>query len=248
MTMRAYLVDDEPLALKRLERLLAESGRVEIAGSTTDPLEALDAIPRVRPDVLFLDIEMPELTGFELLARLPSQPLVVFTTAYDQYALRAFDVNSIDYLLKPVEPPKLERALGKLERIRGGLEPPPSIESLLKSLVTAYPARIASKLGDRVEFVELNRVTHFYAKDKLTYAAAGAKHFIVDYTIANLEAKLDPRQFVRIHRSTLVNVAWVRELHSWFGGKQVARLKDEKGTELQVSRDRVRELREKLGL
>src|SRR5260370_12972341 len=102
--MKAFLVDDEPLAVGRLQRLLEETGRVEIAGSSTDPREALDQIRRHRPDVLFLDIEMPGMTGFDLLDQLgDAQPLVVFTTAYDEYALEAFKVNSIDYLLKPVE-------------------------------------------------------------------------------------------------------------------------------------------------
>ena len=104
MKLRAYLVDDEPLALERLRRLLERTGRVEVAGSTTEPEEALAALTADPPDVCFLDIQMPRLNGFEVLARLPSQPMVVFTTAYDQYALKAFSVNSVDYLLKPVEP------------------------------------------------------------------------------------------------------------------------------------------------
>jgi two-component system, LytTR family, response regulator len=104
MSLRAYLVDDEPLAIARLRRLLAESGRVEVIGSATDPEEAVEALTLSPPDVCFLDIHMPRLNGFEVLARLPSQPIVVFTTAYDQYALEAFAVNSVDYLLKPVDP------------------------------------------------------------------------------------------------------------------------------------------------
>ena len=114
--LRAYLVDDELPALKRLTRLLEATGRVEIVGSATNPTEALDWLSNHQPDVLFLDIQMPGMNGFDLLARLKLQPVVVFTTAYDQYALRAFEVNSIDYLLKPVEPEQLERALGKLEQ------------------------------------------------------------------------------------------------------------------------------------
>src|SRR6266700_2681289 len=119
----AFLVDDELPALKRLGRLLEATGRVEIQGSSSNPATAINSISADPPDVLFLDIEMPEIDGFELLSRLQCQPLVIFTTAYNQYALKAFEVNSIDYLLKPVEPELLERALNKLERLHGGAKP-----------------------------------------------------------------------------------------------------------------------------
>ena len=113
MKLRAYLVDDEPLAIARLTRLLDETGRVEVIGSATDPEEAVEALASTPPDVCFLDIHMPRLNGFEVLARLPAQPIVVFTTAHDQYALDAFAVNSVDYLLKPVDPVHLDRALAQ---------------------------------------------------------------------------------------------------------------------------------------
>ena len=248
--MKAFLVDDEALALKRLARLLAATKRVEVAGTSTDPTEAVTAIVDARPDVLFLDIEMPGMNGFEMLAQLEPQPLIVFTTAYDRYALKAFGVNSVDYLLKPVEAAHLERALDKIERIRGGAAPRPEIRELLTALAkqSDYPERIASRTGDRVEFVELARVTHFFSSDKLTFAATAEKNHVVDQTIQDLEQKLDPRKFVRIHRGILLNVNYVQELHSWFGGKMMVRLKDQKRTELAVSRDRVRELKQRLGV
>ena len=253
--MRAYLVDDEELAIKRLRRMLEETGKVEVAGFSTDPVEALEELSSAVFDVLFLDIQMPGLTGFELLGRLPFEPLVVFTTAYDQFALQAFAVNSVDYLLKPVEPAHLDRAIAKLERIRGGAEPRPEVNDLVRRLTTAlqqqapeYPARLASKLGERLEFVDLAAVTHLYAKDKLTYAATKTKDYCLDQTIAELEEKLDPRRFVRVHRSTIVNVSFVQELYTWFAGRMMLRLKDEKGTELTVARDRVRVLKERLGV
>jgi two-component system LytT family response regulator len=248
---RAYLVDDEPLALKRLSRLLEETGQFEIAGSTTDPEAALtflfcgDGI-----DVVFLDIQMPGMTGFELLAALPHQPAVIFTTAYDQYALKAFEVNSIDYLLKPVEREQLDRVVRKLERL--GTKGQPDLRALLGELAKSLqpePAadRIATRTGDRIQFIDLARITHFFAQDKLTYAAAGGKDYCVDHTISQLEQKLARRNFVRIHRSTLVNVDWIQEVASWFAGGVLVRLKDDKRTELPVARDRVRALKEKLG-
>lgn len=252
--LRAFLVDDEQLALNRLARMLTRTDRVEVVGMSSDPLEAIDKL-RVEPfDVLFSDIEMPDLSGFEMLARVQPSPLVVFTTAYSQYALRAFEVNSIDYLLKPVDEGQLVRALNKLDRIRGGLDPKPQLETLLLQLASAlpakktFPSRIPSRSGERIEFVDIARVTHFFANEKLTYAATARKDFAVDYTIAELEESLDPAKFIRIHRSTIVNLDYVKELHSWFSDRLLLRVNDGKQTELTVSRDRVKGLKEKLGL
>ena len=244
MKLRAYLVDDEPLALERLKRLLAATGSVEVIGSATEPEEAVAALTADPPDLCFLDIEMPRLNGFDVLARLPRQPIVIFTTAYDQYALKAFEVNSIDYLLKPIDPRQLERALTKAERLLGA---PVEIQSIVGKLAASlqtrpeYPERIASRLGDRLSFIDLARVTHFLAEDKLTYAVADGKRYCVDHTIAELENKLNPRHFLRIHRATLVNIAWIKELSALPGGGLNLRLKD--GTDLTVARDRAHDVK-----
>jgi two-component system, LytTR family, response regulator len=256
MALTVYLVDDEELALKRLARLLTATERVEIVGMSTDPVEASAYLTLQSCDVLFLDIEMPVLTGFDLLTQLNPQPTVVFTTAYSQYALQAFETNSIDYLLKPIEPQQLDRALNKIERFRGEGKPSSDLNALLTELkasiqrgrVPSYPSRVSSKVGDKIELIELSRITHFYAEDKLTFAATPTKSHILDSTIADLERTLDPARFVRIHRSTLVNIDFVQEVHSWFGGRLVVRLNDGKRTELSVARDRVRELKQRLNL
>ena len=258
-SLRVYLVDDEPLAIERLARLLEEFPEVSVVGSATDPAAALDFLSREAVDAVFLDIQMPGISGFELLARLREQPLVIFTTAYDQYALRAFEVNSIDFLLKPVEPEELARAVKKLERLRGASPPEwmrqTELAALLKQLAAAvhrdsaaWPERITSKVGERVYLIDLANVTHFFARDKLTYAVSDGKNYAIDQTIAELERKLDPRRFVRIHRSTLLNLNWVAEVHSRFGGQPVAILKDEERTVLPVARDRAGALRERLAI
>ncbi len=243
-------MDDEPLAVKRLVRLLEATGKVAIVGSCSDPERAIGEIGALGPEVLFLDIEMPGVTGFEVLQKLSGEPLVVFTTAYDRYALRAFAVNSVDYLLKPVEPAGLDRALAKLGRILGGQETAPDLQKIIAALTkpATYPTRLPSRTGERVEFVDLARVTHFYSEDKLTFAATAAKDFVVDHSIAELEGRLDPARWFRIHRSTLVQLDFVQELHGWIGNRLLIRLKDEKRTELQVARERVAELKAKLGL
>jgi two-component system, LytTR family, response regulator len=250
--LRAFVVDDEPLALRRLVRLLVKTGRVEIAGDASDPEAAIDAIERVRPDILFLDIQMPRLTGFEMLERLTADPIVIFTTAYDEFALRAFEVNSVDYLLKPIDPERLDQALDKAERFRQAGSTP-DLAQLVRTIARAYPpdarlSRLASRTGDRTQFVELADITHIYARDKLTYAVASERHLPVDFTIAELEQRLEPAGFVRIHRAMLVNVKFVKELDTWAGGGGVLRLSDAKRTELQVARDRVSRLKDRLGL
>ncbi len=255
MKLRAYLVDDEPLALERLRRLLERTGRVEVTGSTTEPENAVAALTADPPDVCFLDIQMPRLDGFEVLARLPKQPIVIFTTAYDRFALKAFGVNSVDYLLKPIEPESLDRALRKVDGLRDtGRFAQPDLEALLKTLAESlrepkpeYLERIASRLGDRLWFLDLLRVTHFYAEDKLTYAVSEGKAYCVDYAIAELERKLDPKKFIRIHRSTVVNLNWIKEVASLPGGAINVRLKDGKDTDLTVARDRAREFKARLG-
>jgi two-component system LytT family response regulator len=255
MKLRAYLVDDEPLALERLRRLLEQTGRVEVTGSTTEPEQAVAALTADPPDVCFLDIQMPRLNGFDVLAQLRRQPIVIFTTAYDQYALRAFGVNSVDYLLKPIEPEAVKRAIGKIEALReSGQVVQPDIQILLKQITESvreaapkYPERIASRLGDRIWFLDLSDITHFYAQDKLTYAVSDDKVYCVDHAIADLEKELDPRNFFRIRRSTVVNLAWIQEVASLAGGMLNVRLKDTKGTDLTVARDRAREFKMRAG-
>lgn len=141
--IRAFVVDDEELAVKRLVRLLAETGRVEVSGSSTDPIDALAALNEKPVEVLFLDIQMPGMTGFEMLACLDPQPLVVFTTAFDQYALRAFEVNSIDYLLKPIETSQLARALDKIERLRAAPSPRARLEGPAGSPHAIFAHRVS---------------------------------------------------------------------------------------------------------
>jgi two-component system, LytTR family, response regulator len=257
--LRVYLVDDEPVALRRLARLLSATGRAEVVGSASDPEAALRELAATGVDALFLDIEMPGLNGFELLARLTVPPPVVFTTAYDQYALRAFEVYSVDYLLKPIEAAGLGRALEKLERARVGAGGcPPELRRVIEELAAVmrggreapYLRRVPSRAGGRIQIIDLAAVTHFFAADKLTFAATveGDRKYVVDGSVAELERRLDPRQFVRVRRGVLLNLDYVAEVHGWFAGRVRVRLKDGRGTELVVARDRVRALKELLGL
>lgn len=259
MKLQALIADDEPLARERLRFLLAADEEIEIAGECRNGREVIAALKERTCDVLFLDIQMPGMTGFDLLVRLPEQPFVIFTTAYDEYALRAFEVNSIDYLLKPIEPDQLERAIRKLERLRPHARPAwqksAELPQLLHELAASlrgerhdYPRRIASRVGERITFLDLQAVTHFQSQDKLTYAIADACQHCVDQTIADLEQRLDPARFLRIHRAVLVNIDWIHQVNAWFAGKVVVTLKDQRHTQLPVARDRVRILKSRLGI
>jgi len=251
--LRAYLVDDEALAVKRLVRLLEATGRVDIVGTASDPEEArayLSGHAR-GVDVAFVDIEMPGMTGLALAGKIPKGPAVVFVTAYDTFARDAFEVNAVDYLMKPVRVAALERALDKVRPGRGPSEDEKIAGMLARFETLTAPTRpmdrIASRVGNRIQLVELTRVTHFVAEDKLTCAVTADRSYVVDASIGALEERLRAAGFFRIHRRTLVNLAFVSELHG--GGSAVfVKLTDAKRTELQVARDRVRELKEHLAV
>jgi two-component system LytT family response regulator len=250
--IRAFVVDDERLAVERLTRLLQATGRVTIAGSSTDPEAALAALRETPVDVLFLDIQMPGLTGFELLERLERDVAVVFTTAFDRYAIDAFGVNSLDYLLKPIEADRLDRALDKIERFSGQAARP-DMRQLARELAAQLAPnrrleRIASRVGEKTTVLDVTRISHFTSKDKLTFAVVGGREHVIDRTLTELETELDARRFARIHRATIVNIGFVQELFPAVDGGVLVRLKDERKTELSVARDRVRELKQRLGI
>lgn len=247
---RVFLVDDEPLALRRLARMLESTGRVEIVGQSSDPEAAIDAIRAAADlDLVFLDISMPDLDGFEVCARLPATVMVVFTTAHDEHALRAFQTNAIDYLLKPIRDDELARALDKLDRLRElpAADARDQLARAMASIALARgPERIASRLGDRIHLVELDRITHFVAEDKLTYAVTAERSFVIDASIAVLEERYARAGYFRIHRATLVRLSAIAELSSTTDGTRV-RLGDGK-TELAVARERAKALKDRLGL
>jgi two-component system LytT family response regulator len=252
--LRAFLVDDEPLALTRLSRLLNATGRVEIVGRAGDAAEARDALSRLGADVVFLDIHMPGMTGLELAERLPRGLSIVFTTAYDQHALQAFEANAVDYLLKPIERERLERAIDKLERFRDdpARADTTAILGRLAAALRTAPApfleRLPFRTRDGIQLLDVKTVTHFVARDRLTHAVTPSGDHVVDFGLADLESKLDPAKFLRIHRAAVVNLDYVGEIQPWPGGRLLVRLKGTPRTELEVARDRVRALKQRLAL
>lgn len=238
MKRRAYLIDDEPLALQRLARVLVSTGRVEIVGQATDPALGLAALPGSGAEIVFLDLSMPGLDGFEVAARVPAGTMVVFTTAHDEHALRAFQTPAIDYLVKPVRDLDVLRALDKIERLRQVVAPAPAAGE--------PDPRIASRMGDRTQLIELARISHFIAEHKLTYAVTAERSHIVDANIAELEQRYRLAGWFRIHRATLVRVAAIVEVRRATVNGTMVRL--DTGHERVVARERVAALRAELGL
>ena len=253
---RAVIVDDEPLARTRLKRLLEVHPAIEVAGEAADGETACRVIEELSPDLVFLDVQMPGMSGFDVLARLRTRPRVIFITAHDEFAVRAFEEQAVDYLLKPVEPARLERALARVTGAdpagahpAGGRLEGDRLARLIEAVErrSAGPRRIAVRRGPKVILVEPASILFCRAEDKYTVLYTAEGEHILDRTIEDLEQTLDPSTFLRIHRSVLVNLACVRDLTAVEGGRFVVSLKDQPGTTLYASRAGAKLLRDKLG-
>jgi len=228
MTIRAVIVDDEAVARRRIRRLLAGEKDIEVIGECSNGLQAVSLIETERPDLLFLDVEMPEMNGFELLMQLDRSvlPVIIFATAFDKYAVRAFESHALDYLLKPIDSERLQSAL---DRARSHLHREKSADANREILAMlselqkqkGHLERIMVKKPGRAFFVKLASVDRFEAADNYIRVHAGPDTHLIRETMSALEARLDPNKFVRVHRSTIVNVDRIKEIHSLFQGRQV---------------------------
>ncbi len=245
--MRVLIIDDEAPARAVLRRRLAAFPEVEVIGEAVNGLEAIEMVERDRPDLLLLDVEMPGLNGFETLAELIDPPAVVFATAYDHYAVRAFEANAVDYLLKPVQPDALERALRRTaERTRRPITPD-LLRDLRAALQPDAPAKLAARRGRKIILVPRRDVLYVQSEDRLVFLYTASERLLTARTVTELEASLPASEFLRISRSTLVSLDAVQEMYPWMSsGAWRVRLRN--GAELDVSRDRVRELRDRVGL
>jgi two-component system, LytTR family, response regulator LytT len=265
MDLRAVLVDDEQLAREELGYLLTQIGGVEIVGQAENGVEAMATIGRVDPDLVFLDVQMPGLNGFEVARRLldragaPRQAHIVFVTAFDQHAIEAFEVNAVDYLLKPVDPRRLEHAIDRVRRRMSSERPPDGSGAVdteqLQRIVELVAERqnrrerLAIKVGDRFLLVQAEEVIYASLAEEsitvVTHQHAGTSNY---RTLDELHARLDPAVFWRVHRSHLVNINMIREIVPWFSRNYILRMRDDKTTEIPVSRAQTRRLRDYLKL
>jgi len=266
MDLRAVLVDDEQLARDELGYLLGRVGGVAVIGQAGNGVDALSTIDRLQPDVVFLDVQMPGLTGFEVARRMADKRTashIIFVTAYDQHAIEAFEVNAVDYLLKPVDPSRLEMAVDRARRRISSERPAdpernadaPSIDAQLEKIVQLVAERqsrrerLAIKVGERFLLVHAEEIIYASLADDGLTVVTNQQSGTSNYrTLDELQERLDPSVFWRVHRSHLVNINKIKEIVPWFSRNYLLRMKDAKSTEIPVSRTQTRRLREYLKL
>jgi two-component system LytT family response regulator len=250
--IQALIVDDERLARKRIRSLLKNERDVEVVGECADGAEALAAIRKQNPDLVFLDVQMPEMDGFQVLQSVGADlmPAVVFVTAYDKYALRAFEVHALDYLLKPFDEDRFGEALRRakdqvLGSSNGDLHD--RLLALIEHLRSGerYVDRLLVKASGRVLFLKTEDIDWIEAAGNYVRLHVGRESHLLRETMNTIETKLDPARFLRIHRSTIVNLDRIKEMQPWFSGEYVVLLKD--GTELRLSRGYRDKFDERLG-
>lgn len=253
-TIRALVVDDEILARRRICRLLESESGIEVVGEAANGREALKALKKLKPDLMFLDVQMPVYDGFETLRQLDPKetPEIVFVTAYDQYALGAFDVNAVDYLLKPFDQERFREALKRVKKrinsnSKNTANANQSLQALRESISdlsheadSAVGSRITDRLairdGSKITFVKLSDIHWISAAQNYVKIHTSKKELLMRSSLKELEARLNPDQFIRIHRSTLVNIDAIKEISPWFHGDQIVLLHS--GAKLTLARTR----------
>jgi len=250
--MRALIVDDEPLARRGIVLRLRKFKDIEVVGECGDGDSALEMILTLAPDLVFLDVQMPEIDGFAVLESVAAArtPLVIFVTAYDQYALRAFEVSAVDYLVKPFDRRRFEKAMQRAKS-RLATERGVDLNQQTLALLTELKARsnhierLVIKAGGRAFFLKTDEIDWIEAEGKYVRLHAGKESYLLREAIGTIEGQLDPKKFPRIHRSTIINIDRVRELQPWFHNEYRVILQD--GTELMLSRSCRKKLGELLG-
>lgn len=244
--MRALVIDDERLARKELINLLNQLETVEVVGEAVNVEDAKEKIDQLHPDVIFLDIQMPEKTGFDLLEELDNLPHVIFTTAYDEYALKAFQVNALDYLLKPIEPKRLEDAVLKLQGKMEGIAKREEQEGLGSQKKLTLEDQVFVKDGDRCWFVRLSNVRLFESDGNYIKVYFDNFKPMIHKSLNALDERLDEKSFFRASRKHIINLSWVEAIEPWFNGGLVVTLKG--GDRIEVSRRQAARFKEMMSL
>jgi two-component system response regulator LytT len=259
MELRALVVDDEQLAREELCFLLEQVDGVEVVGQATNGIEALGLLEDLAPDVVFLDVQMPGMNGFEVARQAIGRQMsseIVFVTAFDRYAIEGFQVNAVDYLLKPVDVTRLDQAVQRTRRRRQSDRPGPALANgeleRIVQMVTARQSRrerLAVRVGERFLLVDADDLIYASLADDVITVVAGGLSGTSNYrTLDELHAHLDPGVFWRVHRSYLVNINKIKEIVPWFSRNFLLKMNDGKATEIPVSRSQTKRLREYLRL
>jgi len=239
--MKALLIDDERLARGELRRLLADHQQIEIMGEAGNADEAREKLKELKPDLLFLDVQMPGETGLDFLETLePPAPMVIFTTAYDEFAVKAFELNALDYLLKPVDPARLEAAIQRLSARGGKSEPEPRAE------VLSPEDKVFVREGDNCWFVEVKRIRLLESEGNYTRVHFDDAQPQLFRSLNAMEARLDPKFFFRANRRQMVNLEWIEKIEPWFSGGLLVELKG--GAKVELSRRQAQAFRERMSL
>ena len=247
MIYRTLLIDDEAPARMRLRELLKKYPFVSIIGEATNGNEAVQKIQELLPDLIFLDIRMPGKDGFEVLQNIENAPYIIFCTAYDQYAIQAFETNSIGYLLKPVKADNLDKALTKMQNLgktASHTEILQIVNGMLQQKQVAQPTSFPVKVGDRIVFIKLEDISFFMASSKYVeiHTRLG-KHYDLDQSLNYLEDKLPPN-FVRVHRSSIININLIKEVRKYMASKYSIKLDDINQTCIISGRNYIEALRQ----
>ncbi len=239
--MKALIIDDERLARTELKRLLSPFKEINVVGEAVNADDALEKIQELKPDLLFLDIQMPGKTGFDMLEELDSVPTVIFVTAYDEYALKAFEYNALDYLLKPIEPKRLEETVNKLiEKKRKK-----TISELDKDFLSESD-QVFVKDGEKCWFVKLENVRLFESEGNYVRIYFGENKPLILRTLNYLDERLDDKTFFRANRKHIVNLKWIASIEPWLNGGLLVKLKD--GQKVEVSRRQAIKFKDMLSL
>jgi two-component system LytT family response regulator len=239
--IQTLIVDDEPLAREGIRMLIEHDAEIAVIGECANGQQAISAITEQRPDLVFLDIQMPEVSGFEVLEAIGAQslPCVIFVTAYDKYALRAFEVHALDYLLKPFTSERFQSALERAKaqiKSRGGEQLNQRLVRLLEDIHKdkTYLERLVVKSAGRIFFLNVEEIDWIEAAENYVRLHTGRESHLIHGTMNKIASRLDPAQFLRIHRSTIINVRRIKELQPMFHGEYVVTLRD--GTQLNSGR------------
>jgi len=249
---KTIVIDDEPAARRLMKNLLQEhSDVVEIIGEASNGKEAIEKIGKLKPDLIFLDIQMPDLTGFEVIEQLNEKPNIIFTTAYEQYAIKAFETFSIDYLLKPIKEERLAQSIEKLKKF-GRFNQSIDVNGL-QEIIRQFQApkkatALPIKTGDRINLIRYENIAYLEAQDKYVcvFTLEGQK-YLTDQSLTILEEKL-PSSFCRIHRSYIINKEKIREMHRHFSGRYLFVMDDKALTRITSGRTYQDVFRSEFGL
>jgi two-component system, LytTR family, response regulator len=244
-TLRALIVDDEELARQILREYAREIAGLEIVAECSNGFDAVKTISEVKPDLVFLDVQMPKLDGFEVLELLDTMPAVIFVTAYDQYAMRAFEAHAVDYLLKPFHPDRLKKAIDRARARIGELMPFPAALSAAARPPERKLERIVVKDGSKVHIIPVDRLDYVEAQDDYISLHSENRNYLKQQTISNIEGQLDPARFARVHRSYIINLERIIRIEPFTKDSRVAILKD--GAKIPVSRSGLSKLNTLLG-